>query len=352
MNSSALTRGLVSLAAFIIFVAGLRAASNLIVPLLLALFIAVITSPIMIHLKKWGIRPAFSVLIILLGVLGILWVLLQVAGASIQEFANRSFEYQLQLRGLTLRWATWLRENGIDTNSETLNSLFNPVRTMEVVVNTLTTFLRGLVTNTFLILLTVMFLLFELAGLPNKLKLAFGPEHPSIRGWERFTESLNRYLAIKSVVSLATGFCAYLLTSLLGIDFALLWGILAFMLNYVPNIGSIIAAVPPVLLALVQFDTPRALYTLLGYIAINLTFGNIVEPRVMGKGLGLSTMVVWLSLIFWGWVFGPVGMLLSVPLTMVVKIAVESNKETLWLATLLGSDPGSDSSLEPAGEKS
>lgn len=349
MNQSALTRGLVSIAAFVIFIAGLRAANSIIVPFLLATFIAVITSPVMIHLKKLGIRPGFSVAVILLGVIGLIWVLGQVAGASINDFTDpqRIFEYQIRLQRITREWTAWMRSKGIDTDSETLNQFFNPANLLQIVVNTLTTFFRGMLTNTFMILITVLFLLLELAGLPKKLKLAFGPDHPSIAGWERFTESLNRYLAIKSVVSLMTGVTAYLLVRIIGVDFALLWGILAFMLNYVPNIGSILAAIPPVLVALVQFNTPtHAVWTAVGYVCINLVYGNLLEPRIMGKGLGLSTLVVWLSLIFWGWVFGPVGMLLSVPLTMVVKIAMESKQDTMWLAVLLGSDPGE----EPEGD--
>lgn len=348
MTSSPLTRGLVALAAFVIFIAGLRAASSLIVPFLLATFLAVITSPLMVQFKKWGVGSGISILLILLMVLGILWMILQVAGASINEFTRASEDYQIRLRGITREWAIWLRSKGIDTDSETLNSFFNPANTMRVVVNTLTTFITGILTNTFLILLTTVFLLFELAGLPNKLRLAFGEDHPSVPGWERFTESLNRYLAIKSIVSLLTGITAYTLVRILGIDFALLWGILAFMFNYVPNIGSIMAAVPPVMLSLVQYGTGRALACLLGYVVINLVYGNLIEPRVMGKGLGLSTLVVWMSLIFWGWVFGPVGMLLSVPLTMVVKIAMESKADTMWLAILLGSDPGAEAKGGPS----
>lgn len=123
-----------------------------------------------------------------------------------------------------------------------------------------------------------------------------------------------------------------------GIDYALLWGVLAFLLNFVPNIGSIIAAVPAVLLALIQLGPFSALMTAMGYLIANMVMGNIIEPRYMGKGLGLSTLVVFLSLVFWGWVLGPVGMLLSVPLTMLMKIALESSDETRWLAILMGPD--------------
>lgn len=135
--------------------------------------------------------------------------------------------------------------------------------------------------------------------------------------------------------SLLTGISAALLLWLLGIDFPLLWGLLAFLFNYVPNIGSIIAAVPPALLGWIQFGFSRALMVAAGFLVVNIVFGNIVEPKFMGRGLGLSTLVVFVSLVFWGWVFGPVGMLLSVPLTMSVKIALETNEDTRWAAVLL-----------------
>ena len=119
------------------------------------------------------------------------------------------------------------------------------------------------------------------------------------------------------------------------VDYPLLWGLLAFLLNYIPNLGSIIAAVPTVLLTLVQLGWSAALIVFAGYSVVNVVIGSFIEPRFMGKGLGLSTLVVFLSLVFWGWVLGPVGMLLSVPLTMTLKIALESSEENRWLAKLL-----------------
>jgi predicted PurR-regulated permease PerM len=340
MKFSAISRGLFSIAAFVVFIAGLRAAGTIIIPFLLAGFIAVITSPAMIWLKKRGVRPGFSILIILLVVISALWILVQIMGASITQFAGDANHHQEKLRLLTNEWIIWLEEKGVEVNAETFTSLVNPGRAMTIVVNTLTKFLQGLLTNTFMILVTVVFLLLELAGLPKKLQMALGESHPSIPALNQFSDSLNRYLAIKSMVSLATGFLAFILCRAIGLNYALLWGLLAFLLNYIPNIGSIVAAIPPVMLALVEVGTGRALLCAGGYMTINIMFGNFIEPRLMGKGLGLSTLVVWMSLIFWGWVFGPVGMLLSVPLTMVVKIAMESKEETQWAAILLGSDPG------------
>jgi predicted PurR-regulated permease PerM len=122
------------------------------------------------------------------------------------------------------------------------------------------------------------------------------------------------------------------------LDFFLLWGVLAFLLNYIPNIGSIIAAVPAMSLAMLQLGIAEAGFIGLGFMVINMVMGNVVEPRYLGKGLGLSTLVVFLSLIFWGWLLGTVGMLLSVPLTMVIKIALESSQEGRWFAVLLSND--------------
>ena len=152
-------------------------------------------------------------------------------------------------------------------------------------------------------------------------------------------------------MSLITGTLVALWVTLLGIDFPLLWGLLAFLLNYIPNIGSILAAVPVMLLALVQFGVGSALLVAVGFLAINMVMGNLIEPRVLGHGVGLSPLVVFLSLVVWGWVLGPVGLLLSVPLTMTLKIALESSDETRWLAILLGPEriPEPAPELEAAG---
>ena len=146
-------------------------------------------------------------------------------------------------------------------------------------------------------------------------------------------------MTLKTVLSLLTGVLVAALNALLGVDYPVLWGLLAFFFNFVPNIGSIIAAVPAVLLALIQTDLTTTLLTAAGYVIINVGIGNFLEPRVMGRGLGLSTLVVFLSLVFWGWVLGPIGMLLSVPLTMIVKVTLENFEQTHWIAVLLSANP-------------
>ena len=160
----------------------------------------------------------------------------------------------------------------------------------------------------------------------------------------KFTDSVKSYLAIKTLVSLITGALIAAWLWALGVDFPLLWGLLAFLLNFI----SIIAAVPAVLLAFLQFGVGTGLAVAAGFIAVNVVIGNIVEPRFMGQGLGLSALVVFLSLVFWGWLWGTVGMLLSVPLTMTLKIALESREETRWMAVLLG--PPVPEEVAPAKE--
>jgi predicted PurR-regulated permease PerM len=145
-------------------------------------------------------------------------------------------------------------------------------------------------------------------------------------------------MAIKTSISLATGILVGSLLSVVGLDYFLLWGLLAFLLNYIPTIGSFIAAVPAILLAIVQLGFGDAMVIAAGYLVINTLMGNIIEPRFMGKGLGLSTLVVFFSLIFWGFILGPVGMLLSVPLTMTIKFAAEGSEDTRWISILLGSE--------------
>jgi predicted PurR-regulated permease PerM len=150
--------------------------------------------------------------------------------------------------------------------------------------------------------------------------------------------SINRYMVIKTLASLATAFFIWIWLWYLGLDFAILWGLIAFLLNFIPFVGAILMAVPAVLLALVQTDIQTTLLVALGYLVVNTAIGSILEPRFMGKGLGISTLAVFLSLLFWGFVFGTVGVFLSVPLTMVLIIALDASPRTRPIAILLGPD--------------
>jgi len=194
--------------------------------------------------------------------------------------------------------------------------------------------------NAVLIMFTVLFMLLEAWSFPAKMGAMRGERGASILGQiEQVIASTKHYTIVKALTSAATGILVGVGLALVGLDFAALWGFLAFVLNFVPNIGSIIAAVPAVLLSLVQLSPTATLIVIAIYIGVNSVIGNVIEPRIMGRQVGLSTLVVFLSLVFWGWLLGPVGMLLSVPLTIVIKFAAQASEETRWLAVMLGPEP-------------
>jgi len=323
-------------ACLVVLVAGIQTAASLLVPLLLSLFIACICLPSLHWLVARHIPASVAVLLITLSLVLVGVLISMFVGASVADFSNNLPLYQERLHGQVLQLLTWLSSLGITINNQVILDALNPGAAMGFVGTLLASFGNALA-NVFFIVLTVIFLLFEALALPHKWQ-AMGKHAPKTSAVNDFLNSVNQYLVIKTWVSLATGLIVTIWLTVLGVDYPLLWGMMAFLFNYVPNIGSIIAAVPAVLLALVQLGVDSALYTGLGYIAINLIMGNAIEPRFMGKGIGLSTLVIFISLVFWGWLLGSVGMLLSVPLTMIVKLALEANPKTQWLGILLGPD--------------
>ena len=173
----------------------------------------------------------------------------------------------------------------------------------------------------------------------------------ALNNYATILSGVNRFLGIKTLTSAATGILVAVWLIILGVDYPLLWGVVAFLLNYIPTIGSIIASVPALLLALVQLGPAEMGVCAIGYFVINITISNFIEPRFMGDGVGLSALVVFLSMAFWGWVLGPAGMLLSVPLTMSVKIAASANPRMQWIAIMLGPNSEAHALLEKAEKR-
>jgi predicted PurR-regulated permease PerM len=331
------SRILVSAAAFVIVVAGMRAAESILVPFLLSAFLAIICAPLLSWLQQKRIPTAIALLIVIGGILATGIFMGALVGASLRSLSADLPVYQARLQEDIKALLTWLRDIGIQISDEMLLEHFDPGVAMGLVTRTLAR-LSGVLANAFLILLTVVFILLEASGFPAKLRAIRGNANASMVNFEKITNDVKRYMAKKTLISLATGVCIAIWLAVLGVNYPLVWGLLAFLLNYVPNIGSIIAAIPAILLAFVQLGVSSALFAGLGFLVVNAVIGNLIEPRFMGRALGLSTLVVFVSLVFWGWVLGPVGMLLSVPLTMTVKIALQSNDDTRWIAILLGSE--------------
>ena len=328
----------ISLAAVIIVIYGLQMAKVLLVPFLIAAFLAMITVRPMLWMQQRRVPAFLAALMIVTLIMLVLFVVGTIVGRSIAEFTAALPGYQERLDGIIDGFLNFaVQKLGFDESLESIGDMIDPGWAMGLAA-TILNGLKDVLTNTFLIIFTTIFILLEASSVGTKVKAAFGESAGSMERPQAFLKNLGRYLGIKTIVSFATGFCAWLLTWSIGLDFPLLWGMLTFLLNYVPTVGSIIAAVPAVLLALVQFGSPAALATIAGFAAINVAFGNIIEPRLMGYGVGISPLVVFVGLIFWGFVFGPVGMLLSVPLTMTLKLALESDERTRWIAIFLGSE--------------
>lgn len=327
-------RYLILSACFIIIVAGIRSAEPIIVPFLLSAFIAVICTSPLFWLKKKGIPASIAVLIVLLGIGFIGLIMMALVGTSLNDFSNELPIYQTRLQEEMTSLFSWLNGMGINISGEKLLAYIDPGKAMRLFASTLNSF-SSVLTNGFLIVLTVIFMLLEISGFPDKLRDAMGTTPSSSAGLTEITVGIKHYMMIKTLTSLATGTLIAIWLAIIGVDFPVLWGVVAFALNFVPNIGSIIAAIPAILLALIQLGIFPALHAAIAFIVVNLVIGNAIEPRIMGKGVGLSTLVVFLSLVFWGWVLGPIGMLLSVPLTMIVKIGLERNEGTRGIAVLL-----------------
>ncbi|HED35502.1 MAG TPA: AI-2E family transporter [Gammaproteobacteria bacterium] len=317
----------------------MKMAASLIVPFLLSAFIAIISFPFMSRLQQTGMSKGIALTLVMMIVILVGAGLTILIGSSITDFSQMLPEYQQKI---SLEWShnlQWLNDHGISVTDK-IKELVDPAEAVGLISAIIKGF-GNVLTNSFLILLTVIFILTEAAGLTQKaLTLNGSGEDIVIAGDKEFTkifvENLRNYMSMKTIISAVTGTFIGVMLWIVGVDYPVLWGVLAFMLNFVPNIGSIIAAVPAVLLTVVQLGFSSALLVAAIYIAVNIVIGSVIEPKYMGKGLGLSTLVVFISLVFWGWVLGPVGMLLSVPLTMTVKLALDSKPETQWLGHLLG----------------
>ena len=371
-------RVLVVAACVVVLVAGLRAASSVIEPFLIALFVVILSLPVLFWLKQ-RLPTMLAVLGTILMDIAVLAAAGSLVGTTVNQLTGDMDKYQGRLTELIDDGSVWLEERGLqpewlsspageraaagETDAETetasggetmaatasqpvpdgagegpelpgLLSRFDSSLLVDF-ANQALRYTATAFSSLLIIALIVVFMLFEAATFRSKVRIAFTGAGAEER-FSRVMYEIQHYIGIKTVVSAATGLLIGVWVGVLGVDFAIFWGLVAFVLNFIPNLGSVIAAVPTTLLAMVQIGVGRGLLVALGYLVVNMVIGNFIEPHLMGRRLGLSTLVVVLSLVFWGWVWGPIGMLLSVPLTMVVKIMLENTEEFRWVAVLLG----------------
>ncbi len=357
-------RMILLLAALVLMVAGLRAAQNFFLPVLLAFFVATVSFPITRMLTRRKVPRSIAVLLTVLvdfafiaGVVLLGVVLIQ----DLQDKWNSKYAAQIyqQVRDASQGLAENLENLGVvDAQEKIRIAVENNLASLQQIrferIWDLGTGVLGQLFGFFgasvIFLILTVFMLAEAERFGRRLEAISQAKGPNIARMMSATRDIQRYLAIKTVVSLATGLLAGLLCWAAGLDFYILWGIVAFALNFIPVIGSLVAGVPPVVLALLAAGVPNALLVAGGYLLINNFLGNFLEPILVGRRFGISTLVVVISVMFWGWVWGPLGMLLAVPLTMVLKVILDGSDDFRWIGVAISSDEPRSAAITQAPE--
>ncbi len=380
-------RVLLSLACVVIVATGLKLASALFIPIMMGLFLAVLSLPILNWFDRWVPRPLAVLATVLMDFL-ILTMMVVIFANIFPDFQKKGKDYATQIRKQAVSFsegfdqqvlrlsATW---KGIGTEGSSqgeaqpegdalpgddgtnvavptiklqdlvadyldVNRVVSAIDQIDVVQR-----LTSITSKSFFAMVFMIFLLSESGRYGSKVKEVIRRRGPDLRRFQNSSRDIQKYLAIKSVASALTGLLAWLVCVIFKVDFPVLWGAVAFLLNYIPAIGSILAAIPPVLLCLIGNGFWPAAGVLACYLFINVMIGNFLEPMFLGERFGISTTVVILSVMVWGFIWGPVGMFLAVPLTMMTKVMLDNSEDLRWISVMMGK--GSDTPKLPDKKK-
>ena len=326
------------LASFVVVVFGMREAAQIITPIIIAFIVAVLFSPFHGWLVDRRIPSWLALVIVMLIILLVISGMVGITVASVTQFINRIPEYSESLQGLVNTVIGLVESLPIDAGSLLNYELFDVTQ----VLNVSGTLLSGILdafSNWFVVFLLIAFMLADFAFLPEKFTAMF-PDNKQLSTFSELMLSIRRYLSITTTTGLIIGLGDFLILFFLGVDFAVLWGILGFLMNFIPSVGIVISVIPPVILALLEFGWQTALFSAVGIILINFIIENVIKPRVMEENLNISPLFVMISLVLWTFVLGPIGTILAVPLTLIAtKLLLEASEETRWLAILTTANP-------------
>lgn len=338
---------ILTLACLVIVLAGMKAAAGVLVPMVYAFFLAVLSFPLLRWLTRHRIPGPVALAMTLLVNLGVLAGLITLAVRLLISFNSDLPRYLRGLQRNLTDLGGWLDDKGIEGAKEMTGSLFDwntiiGYATQQDVMSrigamlgstfgTLATVFAGLV----MILILMMFVLMEATGTHRRIAAVRMSGGPDFSGLMRSVTDIQKYLGIKTLISALTGLLAGAWCWFFDLQYPLLWAILAFIFNYIPAVGSSAASIPAIVEALVQHGGGAAIGIALGYGGINFALDNFVQPQLLGNRFGISALVVVLSVIFWGWLWGTMGMFLAVPLTMVMKVLLDNSEEFRWVSVAM-----------------
>lgn len=321
-------------ACIIIVIAGIKQSSFLVNIVLLSGFITSISLAPLQWLKDKGVPATLATIMVILGLIVIASSTVVIIGGSVDNFLDKLPFYEQRFTALWNSTQSWLVSYGvIDEDFAPLAEL-NPANLFSMMGSAFAGF-GNVASAALLIFIVFIFMIFEAGTFGRKMNLV-SPE--SNESSDNIISKLRKYFGIKFITSLATGVFIGFALFILGIDFPILWGFLAFVLNFIPSVGSFIAAIPAVLLAFVQLSPFGAFITAIIYFVINTLVGNVIEPQLMGKNLGISPLIVFISMLFWGYILGPVGMLIATPLMIAIKIILDSRPVTRGMGIFLSDE--------------
>ncbi|MEJ6572896.1 MAG: AI-2E family transporter [Akkermansiaceae bacterium] len=342
---------LLLLASATLVLCGLKLAQDFFIPVSLAFFIAAVSFPITNWLREHKVPRFLSVLITVLVVFAFLSGIMVVGFLLINDLAegDQLEQYGRKMYDVALNAGAKMEEWQFEGAQEEIKKILTAEQIGDFFKQNITSFLGGVLDtlkSSFIVLILLVFMLSEARMFARRFEAIVDAQGPNLQRMLSATRDIQKYLGIKTMVSIATGGLAGLLCWAAEVDFPLLWGIFAFALNYIPAIGSIIAGIPPVILALLIHDVKHAVAVACGYLVINGFLGNFMEPALLGRRFGLSTVVIVISVLFWGFIWGPVGMLLAVPLTMLVKVALDNSYELRWLGVAISQGKNQNPEIE------
>lgn len=355
------SQAVVTLACLFVVLTGVKIAAGVLVPIAYAFFLAILSYPLVRWLRRHRVPAGLALGITMLMNLSVLAGLITVGVRLLISFWADLPRYLRGLEKYSNEVGAWLELKGVEGAKTMMGGIFDwntlvGYATQQDVMGNLggllgSTFgtLATVLTSFIMTLIVMMFILMEAHGTHSRLQAVSLSGGPDFTGLVRSADDIQKYLGVKTLISALTGILAGFWCWFFDLQYPLLWALIAFLFNYIPAVGSTAASIPAIVEALVQHGPTHAIFVAIGYGGINFCLDNFVQPTMLGNRFGISPLVVILSVIFWGWLWGPLGMFLAVPLTMVIKVLLDNNAEFQWISVAMAKKKVRHGEVEMAG---